>query len=142
MKNVIIGSTHAAHETRHLSRKIAGLRLGKMSQEEIKELLLKVKSERKELIEKYEDCCSYLDVPAEAEFQIPELSKETAKMYTYIDGLVPTDFLFISKLETYFVYGTQPPTDEHLHTGTMLLVACIHSLSWAIAELNAYLSNE
>lgn len=135
MSQEIVGSTHAAHETRHIARKMQEVRNGSKSKEEIQSLILKIEDERKKLSDKYEDCCSYLGIQNDLELDIPELSSEEAEKYKYIDGLEPMDFLFISKLETHYSYGTNPPMPEHLHTGMMLLKACINELTWALGEL-------
>lgn len=138
MSHEIVGSTHAAHEMRHLARKMQEVRDGIKCTEDIRQLILKIKDEREKLSEKYEDCCSYLNMQNDLEMDIPELSVTEAEKHKYLDGLEPMDFLFISKLETHFSYGTKPPMDEHLHTGMMLLKACINELSWALGELEAY----
>lgn len=138
MSYEIVGSTHAAHETRHLARKMQEVRDGSKCKEDIQKLIQKIEDERKKLSEKYEDCCSYLRIQDDLELDIPELSVTEAEKHKYIDGLEPMDFLFISKLETHYSYGTKPPMDEHLHTGMMLLKACINELTWALGELQAY----
>lgn len=138
MSHEKLGSTHAAHEMRHLARKMQEVRNESKCTEDIQKLIQKIENERKELSEKYEDCCSYLKMKNDLELNIPELSIEEAEKYNYLEGLDPMDFLFISKLETHYSYGTKPPMDEHLHTGMMLLKACINELTWALGELQAY----
>lgn len=138
MSKEIVGSTHAAHEVRHLVEKMQAVRNGKKDKEEIRDLISKIESERCKLAEKYADCCSYLGINNNLKLDVPRLTIDQADKYVYIDGLEPMDFLFISKLETHYQYGTQAPQKEHLRTGTMLLQACINELTWALGELNAH----
>lgn len=134
----IVGNTHAAHETRHLARKMQEIREKGWSKKDIKKLIQKIEDERNKLSEKYEDCCSYLNIENNLDMNVPKFSAGEAKKHQYLDGLEPMDFLFISKLETHYSYGTQPPMKEHLHTGMMLLKACINELTWALGELQTY----
>lgn len=138
MSKEIVGSTHAAHEVRHLEEKMKAVRNGKKDKEEIRVLISKIEKERYELTEKYADCCSFLGINNNLQLDVPRLSIEQADKYVYMDGLEPMDFLFVSKLETYYQYGTPAPQKEHLRTGTMLLQACINELTWALGELNAH----
>ena len=135
----IVGRTHAAHETRHLARKMKAVREGEFSEKEISDISKKIAAERKSLIEKYEDCCSFLGIQ-QVTFQqdTPDVTVDEAKKFVYLDNLEPQDLLFVSKLETHHLYGTPAPQEEHLHTGTMLLQACINQLTWALGELDAY----
>ena len=138
MSQQMVGSTHAAHETRHLARKMQEVRNGKKTKSEISDLISKIEEERKKLSERYGDCSSYLEIQSDLQMDIPELTAAEAKKHTYVDGLETMDFLFIQKLETHYLYDTEPPRNEHLHTGMMLLKACINDLTWALAELKAY----
>ena len=138
MSKQIVGATHTAHETRHLPRKMELVRQGKLKPEELESLLQKISDERESLIEKYEDCCSELRIEPNMQQEVHRLTVEEAKKFEYIEGLEPQDFLFISKLETHYQYGTPAPQREHLHTGTMLLQACINELTWAREEILAH----
>lgn len=138
MSHEIVGNTHAAHEVRHLARKMQEVRNGCKNAKNVQEFILKVEDERKKLSEKYEDCCLYLSMQNDLELDVPKLSISEAEKHKYLEGLEPMDFLFISKLETHYSYGTKPPMEEHLHTGMMLLKACINELTWALGELQAY----
>lgn len=139
MSREAIGTTHAAHEMRHLSRKMKAVREGKLSKEEIFALSEKIKAERISLIEDYEDCSSFLEIQQTFQQEIPEVTVDEAKKFEYMDNMEPQDLLFVSKLKTHYQYGTPAPQLEHLHTGTMLLQACINQLTWALGELNAYM---
>lgn len=139
MSREAIGTTHAAHEMRHLSRKMKAVREGKLSKEEIFALSEKIKAERISLIEDYEDCSSFLEIQQTFQQEIPEVTVDEAKKFEYMDNMEPQDLLFVSKLKTHYQYGTPAPQPEHLHTGTMLLQACINQLTWALGELNAYM---
>lgn len=137
-----IGNTHAAHETRHLARKMQAVRNGELSVNELEEYKSKLENERESLITRVKDCWSHLGGTRTFDFEIPVLTKEEAGKYKYLVALEPSDFLSASKLEMHYMYGTPAPTAEHLHTATMLMSACIRDLAWAIGEINAYLSQD
>ena len=84
----IVGRTHAAHETRHLARKMKAVREGEFSEKEISDLSKKIAAERKSLIEKYEDCCSFLGIQ-QVTFQqdTPDVTVDEAKKFVYLDNL-------------------------------------------------------
>lgn len=139
-KETRIGNTHAAHETRHLARKMQLVRTGKMNEEELKAYRAKLVCERESLITRLKDSWSHLDGGRVFSFKIPTLTPEAAENYVYPEGLEPMDFLSSTKLEMHYQYGTPAPTNEHLHTASLLLAACIRDLAWAIAEIDAHMS--
>ena len=133
-----LGDTHAAHETRHLARKMQNVREGKLNQAEREKLFFKLIAERVLLIDKYEDCCCELGIKANIQKECPKLTVEEAEKHKYVEGLEPSDFAFISKFETSVTYGTPAPLKEQLHMGTMLLQTSINELAWAISEISAH----
>lgn len=133
-----LGSTHAAHETRHLPFHMAKLRAGEMSQEEIKETIQEITEERDQLAEKYGMCCAHLNINGEIKCDVPQFTTVEAKNIQYIQDLEIDDFFFVKQLETHYEYGTKAPENRHLHVGIMLLQACIFELNYALGELKAY----
>lgn len=139
-KETPMGNTHVAHETRHLARKMQLVRDGKYNIAEMEAYREKIKDERDSLITRLKDSWSYLKGERIFDFTIPDLTKAEAAKHMYMIGLEPSDFLSSSKLQMHYMYGLPAPTEEHLHTATMLLQACIRDLGWAIAEINTYLT--
>ena len=85
MSKQIIGTTHTAHVTRHLPRKMELVRQGKLKPEELESLLQKISDERESLIEKYEDCCSELRIEPNMQQEVHRLTVEEAKKFEYIE---------------------------------------------------------
>ena len=126
----IVGRTHAAHETRHLARKMKAVREGEFSEKEISDLSKKIAAERKSLIEKYEDCCSFLGIQ-QVTFQqdTPDVTVDEAKKFVYLDNLEPQDLLFVSKLgDTSSVWntGTSGRTSAHRNNASAGLHQSAH----------------
>lgn len=133
-----LGSTHTAHETRHLARKMKAVRNGEIQGAEIISYLDKLVKERDILMSKLDDCCSYAVIQNPADSRIPVLTKEEAGKLEYLSDMVPTDFLPISKLQLFYDYGLPAPDENELHMLIIILQASINQLCWAIGELKAY----
>ena len=139
-RETAIGHTHIAHETRHLARKMQIVREGGYTVDELKQYEEKLENERQSLITRFKDCWSFLNEEERVlDYTIYTVSVDEAAKYKYPKGLVPEDFLFISKLEMHYNYATPAPQSEHLHVGAMLLQGLIYDLSWAIAEVRAHI---
>ena len=139
----IVGTTHAAHEARHLARKMQDVRDGKKCLKDIEDYLAKVKEEREVLISRFKDCWAYIGTRESGVLkykEIPVLTKEEAKKHIYLTGYEICDFDYAKRVEASLQYSCVPaPTKEHVGICAMLLQAAINDLTWAIAELNAYL---
>lgn len=139
----IVGATHAAHEARHLSRKMKEVREGNKTKAEIKEYLKKVEAEREVLITRFKDCWAFLGDREKRVLQyeeIPVLTKEEAKKRVYLSGYETSDFVYCNRVEFFYLYGGNfEPQNNHVGTCAMLVQAAINDLTWAIGELRAYL---
>lgn len=142
-KEKIVGITHSAHEARHVSRKMEEVREGKTSFSEIKKYRKKLINEREVLISRFKDCWAYLGNREKRVLQyenIPTLTKEEARKHIYLKGYDVSDFDYIKRVELAYQYPIPSgPQKEHVGPCSMLLQAAINDLTWAIAELNAYL---
>lgn len=139
-----VGATHAAHEARHLSRKMKEVREGKKTKAEIEEYLKKVEAEREVLITRFKDCWSFVEDREQRVLQykeIPVLTKEEAKKRVYLAGYEISDFAYCSRVEMFYQYGAtfKQPQKDHVGMCAMLVQAAINDLTWAIGELRAYL---
>lgn len=141
-KETPIGNTHAAHESRHVARKMELVRKGQITGEKLADYESKLENERESLITRLKDCWSYLNESRIFDFGIPKLTKEQARKYQYQVGLEPEDFIGVSKLEVHYNYNAQAPNRAEIHKTAIILAACIRDLGWAIGEVKAHLETD
>lgn len=131
-------------QTRHLAAKIQKVRDGNYSHKEIIRYLEKLTIERKYFIDQFKIFCLYLNKDDSfLKDEIPILTVEEAKKHVYLRGYVVSDFLLCC---TYKVIQENPyippPRKSDVEIFVIMLQAIVNDLSWAIGELNAYLSND
>ena len=137
-----IGTTHAAHEARHVARKMNMVRNGEMTQAQMQDYIEKLKAEREVLIGRFKDCWSYIgDRQSRVlSYDIPQLPVEEAAKHVYLAGYEPDDFDYAKRVQLSYEYTcVEPPQKKHVAVCAMLIQAAINDLTWAIAEVQAHL---
>lgn len=137
-----LGTTHAAHEARHLAQKMNMVRNGEMSMEQMQAYFEKLNAERDVLITRFKDCWSYVgDRKSRViNYEVPELTVEEAAKRSYMDGYEPEDFDCAKRVQFEYAYSSaKPPQKNHVGVCAMVIQAAINDLTWAIAEVQAHL---
>lgn len=133
----------ASFEARHLARCMCKIREEKfISRYFIKKYLERLEKERYNLIKELEIWCSYLNRNITIS-EIPKLSIEEARKRVYLSGYTIQDF-HLCGMTKFFKKNPEipPPSTKYVTIFVMLLQAAVNDLTWAVGELNAYLSRE
>lgn len=137
-------SQRIAHMTRYLHKKMTEVRKGRLEPEKLIILHQKL-LEEKALLERYnEEICEYLGRENTIKgVNIPNIvDKQEAAKFTYPTWIQAQDMMFIEEFYMYSKYEQQRPESLHnrLGTGVALLQACIYDLSYAIKEVELYIT--